>query len=103
MLQSKTGPSVALKCEGKSLNPQPPPTPREAHGHHQDPHDNRYLIQSRTLIPSLGPSAPEVGSSQGQFPTVPGEVGIAPSRNKKDLYEDNLEEQSEFIPRRLQS
>lgn len=51
MLQGKTGPPVAMKCEGKSLNPQSPPT-RAAHGHRQDLNNNRCLIQSQTLISS---------------------------------------------------
>lgn len=38
----------------------------------------------------LGLSAPGAGSIQGQRATVP-EMGITPSKNKKELSEDNLE------------
>lgn len=34
-----------------------------------------------------------------QFPIVPGEVGIALGKNKKELSEYNLATQNEFIPR----
>lgn len=50
----------------------------------------RTFIQSWTSTLSWA-IAPGAGSIQGQRPTVP-EVGITPSKNKKELSEeDNLE------------
>lgn len=77
----KTIPLVALKPEDKCMRSQLPIASHMT---------VRTFIQSWTSTLSWA-IAPGAGSIQGQRPTVP-EVGITPSKNKKELSEeDNLE------------
>ena len=84
MLQGKTGPRVALKYEGKSLTPWAPLVPRVAH-------DNRpHPVPAPHPILALG--------TRGWI--IPGAGSHSPSRSRKDFHADNLDGQSESIPRR---